>query len=134
MVPSPLPAGGGALVAGEASVARVGVLRNADKVQVVSRANSGQVARVGRTASGKRVGDFTPSQKKKAKAENAAKNGGTMACTDCAWEVKNIKNQKGVRTLNNQAQVHHDPPLKDGGSRSSTPVVLCPSCHKVRHQ
>jgi RHS repeat-associated protein len=88
---------------------------------------------VEKTASGARVGDFTRAQRNAAKAENAAANRGTMACEGCGLSLENIANQKGVPTPANQAQVHHDPPLYQGGSRDSTPVVLCPECHKQSH-
>ncbi|MFT7723422.1 MAG: hypothetical protein QM788_11405 [Roseateles sp.] len=88
---------------------------------------------VEKTASGKRVGDFTKGQKAAAKAENAAANGGQMKCTDCGKAVESIKSEKGVPTPSNQAQVHHDPAIKDGGGQHSTPVVVCPDCHKERH-
>lgn len=90
--------------------------------------------RVEKTASGKRVEDFTKSQKEAAKAENAAANGGQMKCTDCAAPVESIKSEKGVATPPNQAQIHHDPAIKDGGTRESKPVVLCPECHRQRHR
>jgi len=89
--------------------------------------------RVERTASGRRVGDFTRADKRAAKADNAARNGGQMKCTDCKRPVQNIKNEKGVPTPDNQAQVHHDPPINQGGGRESKALVLCPPCHKDRH-
>jgi RHS repeat-associated protein len=89
--------------------------------------------RVERTASGRRVGDFTRGQRNTAKAENAAQSGGRMRCTDCRREVQNVRSEKGVPTPNNQAQVHHDPPIHQGGGRDSKPVVLCPPCHANRH-
>lgn len=88
---------------------------------------------VEKTASGKRVGDYTRSQKAAAKAENAKVNGGQMKCNDCAKPVKNVASEKGVSTPPNQAQVHHDPPIVEGGGRHSKPVVLCPECHGLRH-
>jgi RHS repeat-associated protein len=93
-----------------------------------------RLAVVAKTPSGRRVEDFTPPQKRSAKAENAAENDGTMRCTDCNRELENVKSEKGVPTPDNQAQVHHDPPLKDGGSKKdSKAIVLCPKCHKLRH-
>ena len=91
------------------------------------------VSKVEKTASGKRVGDFTRSQKDAAKAENAAVNGDQMKCTDCGKAVESIKSEKGVPTPSNQAQVHHDPAIQNGGGQHSTPVVVCPDCHKQRH-
>ena len=89
---------------------------------------------VEKTASGKRVEDYTKKQRDAAKAENAADHGGTMGCTDCGKPLENIANTKGVKTPDNQAQVHHDPAIKDGGTKAdSQPVVLCPDCHKQRH-
>ncbi|MDQ1835504.1 RHS repeat-associated core domain-containing protein [Massilia sp. CCM 9029] len=90
---------------------------------------------VEKTASGKRVEDFTPKQISNAKTENAAANGGQMACTDCGKGVKSIANEKGVPTPPNQVQVHHDPAIHKGGTReTSQPVILCPSCHQTRHR
>jgi uncharacterized protein RhaS with RHS repeats len=104
-------------------------------------------SRVEKTASGRRVGDFTRAESREqraesreqraernaAKAENATKNGGKMVCTDCGKELKSEKSEKGVSTPDNQAQVHHDPAIKDGGGRDSEAVVLCPECHQERH-
>jgi len=81
----------------------------------------------------RRAGDFTKAQKKAAKAENAAQNGGSMACQDCGKAVENIASQKNVPTPGNQAHVHHDPAIKDGGGKDSKAVVLCPPCHIKRH-
>ena len=79
--------------------------------------------------------DFTPAQKRDAKAANAEENGGNMTCTDCGRnDLESIKNEKGVSTPPNQAQVHHDPAIKDGGGRDSTPIILCPKCHQKRHR
>ncbi|MBI5270774.1 MAG: RHS repeat-associated core domain-containing protein [Burkholderiales bacterium] len=107
----------------------VGAIRAADKAADAV----GAVSKVEKTASGKRVGDFTRSQKDAAKAENAAANGGQMKCTDCGKAVESIKSEKGVSTPSNQAQVHHDPAIQNGGGQHSTPVVVCPDCHKQRH-
>ena len=82
----------------------------------------------------KRDGDFTPAQEKETKADNSAKNNGEMKCEDCDKKVENIKSEKGVPTPDNQAQVHHDPPIKDGGGKGSKRVVLCPPCHQERHR
>ncbi len=107
-------------------------LRQARAAHGNSKASTKSV--VEKTASGKRVGDFTRSQKNAAKAENAKVNGGQMSCTDCNKPVENIKSEKGVPTPDNQAQVHHDPAIKDGGGKDSTPVVVCPDCHRERHR
>ena len=93
-------------------------------------ANSGVVEK---TPSGKRVGDFTKSQKNAAKAESARANGGDVTCADCGKKVENIKSEKGISTPDNQAQVHHDPAIKDGGGQDSKAVVVCPTCHLQRH-
>jgi len=82
----------------------------------------------------RRVGDFTRAERNAAKAESATANGGKMACADCGKPLENIKNEKGVSTPSNQAQVHHDPAIKDGGGRHSEAVVLCPTCHIQRHK
>ncbi|MEY3995660.1 MAG: hypothetical protein RL344_3 [Pseudomonadota bacterium] len=100
------------------------------KKDVVDAAAAGRVVK---TDSGKRVGDFTPAQKTFAKEKNAAENGGNMACKDCGRGVENIASKRGVPTPNNQAQVHHDPAIKDGGGRHSEAIVLCPLCHQDRH-
>jgi RHS repeat-associated protein len=98
-------------------------------------AEGGRAAgRVERTASGRRVDDFTRSERNAAKGENAAQNGGRMACTDCKKPLENIKSEKGVPTPSNQAQVHHDPPINRGGGRDSKAEVLCPECHRERHR
>jgi pyocin large subunit-like protein len=105
--------------------------RTADRIADTAKLNT----KVEKTASGARVEDFTPKQLQGAKAENAAANGGTMTCTDCAKPLQSIANQKGVPTPANQAQVHHDPPISKGGTReSSKAVVLCPACHQDRHR
>lgn len=88
---------------------------------------------VAKTTYGTRIGDFTKSQKNKAKANSAEENGGTMACADCGRPLENIKNEKGKPTPDNQAQVHHEPSLNNGGSRDSKAIVLCPGCHVGRH-
>ena len=86
-----------------------------------------------KTASGRRLGDFTKADKAAAKAENAVQHGGQMQCADCGRALENVASRKGVATPKNQAQVHHDPPIKDGGGRHSEAVVLCPTCHIERH-
>lgn len=111
------------LASGARAAAKAGEAAGATKIAVVEK-----------TASGKRVGDFTRSQKQAAKAENATQNGGRMACTDCGRNVEATKSIAGRRTPDDQAQVHHDPAIKDGGGRNSKAVVLCPPCHQKRHQ
>lgn len=106
----------------------VGAGKAADKA-----AEGAAKAVVEKTASGGRVGDFTRTQKREAKAENAAANGGEMRCKDCSKPLENVKSEKGVPTPGNQAQVHHDPAIQHGGGQHSTPVVVCPDCHKKRH-
>jgi RHS repeat-associated protein len=101
------------------------VVRAGDKIADGAKASKG---------AGRREGDFTRSQKNAAKAENAAQNGGKMACTDCKKQpLESIKSEKGVPTPDNQAQVHHDPAIKDGGGQHSKPQVLCPACHLKKH-
>ena len=104
-------------------------IKGVDKAVDVAKA----ARAVERTASGRRVGDFTAGQRSAAKAENAAQNGGRMSCTDCKRELQSVRSEKGVSTPGNQAQVHHDPPISQGGGRDSKPVVLCPECHIERH-
>jgi RHS repeat-associated protein len=133
-----------ALIAGTAFVPEGETVRGLGQVIRVARAleraepaaarATGVVTRVERTVSGRRVGAFTRSQREAAKAENAASNGGTMACTDCGRPVQSVGNERGVPTPTNQAQVHHDPPISQGGGRHSTPQVLCPPCHAARHR
>jgi RHS repeat-associated protein len=90
--------------------------------------------KVEKTASGRRVGDFTRAEKKAAKSANADANDGAMTCVDCGKPLENIQSKKGVPTPDNQAQIHHDPAIKDGGGRHSEAVVLCPPCHVERHR
>jgi len=82
----------------------------------------------------KRPGDFTKKQKDDFKKDNANKNDGQMKCDDCGKDVNNVPNQKGVPTPPDQAQVHHDPPIHQGGGRDSDGKVLCPTCHGNRHK
>lgn len=110
-----------------------GVVEVARGAELGVKAVAEGASKVEKTASGKRVGDFTRSQKEAAKSENAAANGGQMTCVDCGKGVQNIKSEKGVSTPGNQAQVHHDPAIKDGGGQHSTPVVVCSDCHRQRH-
>jgi YD repeat-containing protein len=61
-------------------------------------------------------------------------NGGKLTCQDCGRDdLASIKSEKGVPTPDNQAHIHHDPALQDGGSRGSKAIVLCPKCHNDRH-
>jgi RHS repeat-associated protein len=104
---------------------------NPDEMKAVNQRY--QAAEAARKRKG-RAGDFSRGQKNAAKATNAARNGGKMSCEDCKKEVRNIGSEKGVPTPNNQAQVHHDPAISNGGGNDSKPVVLCPSCHRDRHE
>lgn len=81
-----------------------------------------------------RDGDYTKKQKDDAKKANAEENGGQMSCTDCKKPLRNVQNKPGVPTPDDQAQVHHDTPIKNGGGRDSKPVVVCPQCHNNRHR
>ena len=88
---------------------------------------------VEKTASGKRVGDFTRGQKNAAKAENAAANGGQLSCAECGRPVRSVGNEKGAPTPSDQAQIHHDPAFQNGGGRDSKAIVVCPQCHVDLH-
>ncbi|MCE4554265.1 Ig-like domain repeat protein [Roseateles cellulosilyticus] len=91
--------------------------------------------KVQKTPSGKRKEDYTPKNKRDAKKKNAEKNDGQMKCEDCGRDLENIASKKGEPTPPNQAQVHHDPPIHEGGTReSSIPRILCPGCHGNRHR
>jgi RHS repeat-associated protein len=118
-------------VVSDAGAAKLGATAIKEGAALVRAERAAAV--VEKTASGARVGDFTRAERAAAKAENAAQNGGKMACADCGREVQSVKSEKGVPTPNNQAQVHHDPPISEGGGRHSEPVVLCPPCHIARH-
>lgn len=105
-----------------------GVIKVRDGVKVVERIAEGG-------AKARRAGkEFTEAQSAAAKAENAAKHGGEMHCEDCDKAlIPSPKSEKGVPTPDNAAQIHHEPPIHQGGGRDSVPVVLCPICHKIRH-
>jgi RHS repeat-associated protein len=101
----------------------------------MARPDPVEASKVAKTPSGKRVEDFTPGQKKAAKATNKQKNGGRMRCENpnCRRPLRNVKNKKGKKTPADQAQVHHDPAIVNGGTRAtSTPKVLCPECHRAQ--
>lgn len=81
----------------------------------------------------RREGDFTRSQKNKFKEKNATENGGENKCVDCNKVVKPKPSTK-EGTPDDQLQIHHDPPIKDGGGKDSEGIVLCPKCHINRHR
>jgi RHS repeat-associated protein len=81
-----------------------------------------------------RAGDFKASTRENAIKDNATANGGANKCENCGQEVTRTQNQKGQAPPGNQLQVHHDPPIKDGGGQNSKPVVLCRDCHVKEHQ
>ncbi len=121
---------GDALGAGSLAVGAGAAVKTAGVV-----AEAASTSKVAKTASGKRVEDFTPKQNNDAKVKNAAANGGQMACTDCGLPVVTYTSQKGVPTPVNGVQIHHDPAIHKGGTRAtSTPIVLCPECHIQRHR
>jgi hypothetical protein len=80
--------------------------------------------------SGKRQGDFKPSKREEAIQNNADKNGGTNKCEKCGQDLQRTPNKAGQTPPKNQLHVHHDPPIKDGGGKDSTPVVVCRDCHQ----
>jgi RHS repeat-associated protein len=82
---------------------------------------------------GRRIGEYTRSQKKWFKRANAEKNGGTMKCDKCKRELESIGNKSGEPTPPNQAQVHHENPISEGGGRDSPHKVYCPECHNEVH-
>ena len=81
----------------------------------------------------RRAGDFSGSTREGAIKDNAAKNGGTNKCEKCGGDVQRVGNQKGQSPPGDQLQVHHDPAIKDGGGKDSTPVVVCRDCHVGIH-
>jgi RHS repeat-associated protein len=89
---------------------------------------------VAKTASGKRVENYTSAQNKALKGANATANGGQMACETCGRPLESIKSEKGVPTPPNQAQVHHTTAIEDGGTRDTPGKVLCPTCHQDEHK
>ena len=85
-------------------------------------------------ADGKRAGkEFSEAERAAAKAKNAEANGGKMKCEDCNKTVVNVKNESGVTPPDNQAHVHHDPPISEGGGKESKKIILCRICHQMRH-
>jgi uncharacterized protein RhaS with RHS repeats len=119
-------------IPGLSEVAHVAEEARVAKAGVEAIRGERTATRVARTASGARKENFTAAQRRQFKSQNAARNGGVMKCTDCKAGLQNIRNEKGVATPPNQAQVHHDPPISRGGGRHSEGVVLCPACHKKR--
>jgi len=82
-----------------------------------------------------RNGDFTKADKAAKYADNAEKNDGNITCEKCGRnDLQRVQSQKGVSTPDNAAAIHHDPPIHKGGGRDSTPVVVCPACHKEEHK
>ena len=116
----------GALIPGATGLGKVAA---AGVVAVKAADKAADSAKARRAA-----GEFTRGQKSGFKRENEARNGGQMKCDDCAKPVRSVGNEKGVKTPSDQAQVHHDPAIKDGGGKHSEGKVLCPECHIKRHQ
>jgi hypothetical protein len=83
--------------------------------------------------SGKRQGEFTPSEHEEAIQQNADKNGGTNKCERCGQDIQRTQNKKGETPPKNQLQVHHDPAIKNGGGRHSKREVVCRECHQEIH-
>lgn len=79
--------------------------------------------------------EFTPGQRRETLQNNRDANGGNLTCEGCARSdlESGVPSQRGVPTPPNQAQIHHDPPIHQGGGRDSSARVLCPSCHKNAH-
>jgi RHS repeat-associated protein len=84
--------------------------------------------------SGKRQGDFKPSEREQSIKENAEKNGGTNKCERCGQEVVRTQNKPGQKSASNQLHVHHDPPIHKGGGRHSKGEVVCRDCHVKIHK
>ncbi len=121
---------------GDRVYAVISILPGGKIAKVLARTHIVQsgIQRVAKTASGKRVEDFTRTQRARAKQRNADEHGGEMQCVDCSKPVRNVRNEKGIPTPDDQAQVHHDPSISSGGTRNtSQAVVLCPPCHRRRH-
>lgn len=80
--------------------------------------------------------EFTPSERRSALQSNRDANGGNLTCEKCGRNdlVSGIGSQRGVPTPANQAQIHHDPPISQGGGRDSKARVLCPKCHQDEHK
>lgn len=80
--------------------------------------------------------EFTQSQRRSILQTNRDTNGGKLTCENdkCRRNdlVSGVGSQRGVRTPENQAQIHHDPPINQGGGRESKAEVLCPKCHREK--
>jgi RHS repeat-associated protein len=76
--------------------------------------------------------EFTPSQRRSTLQNNRDANGGSLTYEKCGRNdlVSGVGSERGVQTPANQAQIHHDPPISQGGGRDSAARVLCPKCHK----
>jgi len=110
--------GGGVALAGAAIT--TGAAKNAGAVSTTSMEM-------------RRAGDFSSSTREGAIKGNAQANAGTNKCENCGQDLVRVKAEKGKTPPGNQLQVHHEPPIKKGGGKDSTPRVLCRDCHEDIH-
>jgi RHS repeat-associated protein len=86
----------------------------------------------------RRQSEYTRTQRRDILQNNRNANGGRLTCegSNCGRDdlQSGVPNRRGEPTPPNQTQVHHDPPISEGGGRHSTGRVLCPRCHKEEHR
>jgi len=121
---------GAVVAASEIAAGAAGVTGTASAAALGVKGATAAVAGKARRA----AGEFTRGQRNGFKRENTARNGGKMKCDDCVKSVRSVGSEKGVKTPSDQAQVHHDPAIKNGGGKHSEGKVLCPECHIKRHE
>ena len=81
--------------------------------------------------------EYSRAQRRDILQRNRDENDGRLTCEgDCRRDdlQSGVPNRSGEPTPQNQAQVHHDPPIYQGGGRQSDAYVLCPRCHKDEHR